>query len=111
MTPGLRRKISTFSQLALAARRSRYRVKSGSASDQEVAANTWADYNILRFVKRNINVRIDRNASPCAWFIVPELNSSVIFGGYIALFQFIKHVQALGIETGIIALKPSSSRE
>jgi len=111
MAPGLRGKISTFGQLVLAAIRSRYRVNSGGASDQEVLANTWADYNILRFVKRNINVRIDRNASPRVWFIVPELNSSVIFGGYIALFQFIRYVQTLGIETGIIALKQSSSRE
>lgn len=109
-TPGMRNKAATIWQLALAARRSRYRVQAASAAPEDLAADTWADYSILRFVSRNINVRIDRTAVPRVWFVLPELNASVIFGGYIAVFECMRYVQSLGIETGIISLQPPSPR-
>lgn len=110
-TPGLRGKIATLGHLARVASRSRFGINAAKSSDKDIAADTWAEYSILRFVSRNINVRIDRSAKPRAWFVVPELNASVIFGGYIALFQFIKHVQSLGIDTGIIVLDNLATRE
>lgn len=103
MSPGIRGKTGTFRQLALAAARSRLgRLRPPSA--ETVAANAWADYHVLRFVSRDLNVRLHRDAAPRAWFILPELNAEVIFGGYIALFQFIRFVQKLGIPTGILSL-------
>ncbi|WP_416914165.1 hypothetical protein [Seohaeicola sp.] len=42
-TPGMRNKAATIWQLALAARRSRYRVQAASAAPEDVAADTWAD--------------------------------------------------------------------
>lgn len=108
-TSGFRNKISTTKKLARAAMHSRFRIR--SSINEDLAAETWADYNILKFVNRNVNVRLSRCDSPRVWFILPELNANVIFGGYIALYHYILHVRSLGIKTGIVSLSPIPSKK
>lgn len=105
-TPGLRSKISVLKQLALVAHHSRLSGSVNKITDETVAANAWADYYLLSFVNRDVNVRIVPENGFRAWFLLPELNSSVIFGGYIALFQFMNFMQSKGYPTGVIVLNP-----
>jgi hypothetical protein len=107
---GVRGKMAAVRQLWLVAQRSRAGRKA-PATTESISANAWADYHLLRLVSRDMNVRIVRDGAARAWFVVPELNAKVIFGGYIALFQFIKFVQDLGIETGVMALSAVPERD
>lgn len=104
--PGLRGKISTFRQLSQVALRSRLRSNAGAVSDKSVAADAWADYHLLSYVCRDIKVDIDPDLTPRIRFVLPELNASVIFGGYTALFQFANFLQDRGWKTGVFVLTP-----
>lgn len=108
---GVRGKIGAFRQLTTIALRSRLRDKGKPVRDETVAANAWADFHLLSYVSREVNVRIVDGQAPRIWFLVPELNASVIFGGYIALFQFVNFVQKLGLPTGVVVLTPMGERK
>lgn len=110
MVPGTRGKLSAAKQLLMVAARSKIG-RRRPLPPETVAANAWADYHLLRLVSRDMNVRIHPEAEPRVWFIVPDLNAKVIFGGYIALFQFIKHIQSLGLQTGVMSLNPIRPRD
>jgi hypothetical protein len=72
-------------------------------ADVELAV--WAEHTLLTFTDRAVNVRLDARGENRIWFILPELDPTMIFGGYIALFQFIAHLQAKGLATGLIIQK------
>lgn len=108
-SPGLSGKITTARQLALVLTRSRFSAPTQIVSDT-VAANAWAEFHLLRLVNRDVNVRIDRTAAPKVWFILPDLDAKLVFGGYIALFQFAKFLHGLGIETGFLVLSKIAPR-
>jgi len=73
------------------------------AADVELAV--WAEHTLLTFTDRVVNVRLDARGESRVWFILPELDPTMIFGGYIALFQFIAHLQSKGLTTGLIIQK------
>ncbi|MCP8883385.1 hypothetical protein NIM87_07740 [Devosia sp. XJ19-1] len=102
-TPSIRSKLSVLGQLTRVALHPKLGRPDGAPS---VSADAWAEYHLLSFVNRDINVRLQPDQPPRIWFVVPDLNASVIFGGYIALFQFINFVQSLGYETAILVLGP-----
>lgn len=107
---GVRGKLATMRQLATVAARSRQANKP-ETTPEDVAANTWAEFHLLRLVLRDMNVRVDRDAEPRVWFVIPELDPKMIFGGYIALFQFIRFIQGLGLPTGVLSLQPIPGRD
>lgn len=108
---GLRGKMSAARKLAILATRSRLRPGAPSRVSQDVAADAWAEYYLLSFVNRPVNVRLDDALPPRLHLIVPELNASVIFGGYIAVFQFIRFLQERGVETAILSLQPIPDKQ
>ena len=102
---GVKGKLGALRQIAAAASRSRLTGKARAAQEADVAANAWADYHLLGYVSRDINVRLDEAQQKRVWVLLPELNASVIFGGYIALFQFMAFLQGRGYRTGVLVLK------
>lgn len=113
LAPGFGAKLATARQLVRVARQSRLAPRQTRAASETdtVCANAWADYHLLSFVDRPANARLitDRPARLLA--IVPELNASVIFGGYIAFFQFLAHLQRRGVKVEIVVLKPLSAAD
>lgn len=101
-TPGVRSKVAVLRQLSDVALRPLSRRSGGSAPS--ISADAWAEYHLLSFVDRDINVRLQPNQPPRIWFVVPDLDPSVIFGGYLALFQFAHFLQKLGHETAFLVL-------
>ncbi len=108
---GLRGKIGAFRQLLDITLRTHRRGNGKPIPPETVSANAWADYHLLSFISRDVNIRIVEAQQRRIWFIVPELNASVVFGGYIALFQFMSFVQKLGLQIGIFVLKPLGERK
>jgi hypothetical protein len=112
LAPGLHAKKATLVQLVRVARSSRLAAsrtpsKSGATSaDETVAANAWADFHLLSFVDRPVNVRLVDGRAPRLVAVVPELNPSVIFGGYIAFFQYLAYLQRRGVTVELLVLKP-----
>lgn len=108
LTPGLRAKCATALQLARVARSSRLaRARPPAAAGPDaVAANAWADYHLLSFVDRPVNARVFAGRAPRLVAVIPELNPSVIFGGYIAFFQFLAFLQRRGVGVDLVVLKP-----
>ncbi|MFD1881904.1 hypothetical protein [Paracoccus pacificus] len=108
---GVRNKLSMARKLALIAARSRLSRKAAAeAQTVDVKAEAWAEYFLLSFVNRPVNVRVDTALPPRLWLVVPELNASVIFGGYIAVFQFLHYLQNHGVKTNILVLRPIPDR-
>ncbi len=104
LTPGFRAKMATLRQLvrvALAAK-----PPAPPVADDQVATQAWADFHLLSFVNRPVNVRLVTDRAPRLVAILPELNPSVIFGGYITLFQFLAFLQRRGVEVELLVLKP-----
>jgi hypothetical protein len=104
LTPGLRAKTAMLRQLARVAL-ARAPVTKAAADDQ-VATQAWADFHLLSFVNRPVNVRLVSDRAPRLVAILPELNPSVIFGGYIAFFQFLAFLQRRGVQVDLLVLKP-----
>ena len=76
-----------------------------------IASELWSDFYLLRFLEKPCNViRISR-AEPVLWFMVPELDAKVFFGGYRAYFEFIRIIQARGNATGLIVLGPHQGKK
>ena len=108
---GVRGKLSALRRMALIGTRSHLRTKGTAAAEPDVKANAWSDYFLLSFVNRDVNVRLDASQPRRLWIMVPELNASVIFGGYIALFQFMRFMQARGVRIGVLVLNEIEQRE
>jgi hypothetical protein len=113
LAPGLRAKWSTLWQLVRVARGSRLApVKAVALSaDATVAANAWADFHLLSFVDRPVNVRVIEGRAPRLIAIVPELDPTVIFGGYIAFFQYLAHLQRRDVPVELLVLKPGPVKD
>lgn len=109
-TPGLRGKLGTFRQLTQVALRSRLRGGAGNSRGNSVSAEAWADYHLLSHVCRDVKVNIDPNLPARVQFVLPELNASVIFGGYTALFQFMNFLQQRGLKTGVLVMTPVGNK-
>ncbi len=107
LAPGPRAKIATLRQLTRVALASRLApADQGPPADDKIAANAWADFHLLSFVNRPVNVRLIDDRPPRLVAVLPELNPSVIFGGYIAFFQFLAFLQRRGVRVDIVVLKP-----
>jgi hypothetical protein len=105
---GLPAKLATAAQLARVATSSRLAAKGSRDRTQPeaVAANAWADYHLLSFVDRPVNARVIDGRAPRLVAVLPELDPSVIFGGYIAFFQFLAFLQRRGVGVDLVVLKP-----
>ncbi len=106
LTPGLRAKAVTLRQLARVALATK---PPALPADDQVATQAWADFHLLSFVNRPVNVRLIADRAPRLVAILPELNPSVIFGGYIAFFQFLAFLQRRGVQVELLVLKPLDS--
>lgn len=111
-SPGITGKAQTFGKLVRAATRSKIsRRFSGKPQTEDLTAELWAEYFLLSLVNRPINVKIEEDAPPRLLVLIPELDPSVIFGGYIAFFQFIAHLQARGCAVSMLVLKVTKTPE
>ncbi len=104
LTPGLGAKAATLRQLVRVALASK--PPATPAVSDQVATQAWSDFHLLSFVNRPVNVRLVTDRPPRLMAILPELNPSVIFGGYIALFQFLAFLQRRGVRVEVLVLKP-----
>lgn len=108
--PGLGAKVATLRQLVRVAFASRLApVSPEPPPDDQIAANAWADFHLLSFVNRPVNVRLIGDRPMRLVAILPELNPAVIFGGYIAFFQFLAFLQRRGVRVELVVLKPLAS--
>ncbi len=108
LAPGLQAKLATTAQLVRVATKSRLAAipVPDRPAAEAVAANAWADYHLLSFVDRPVNVRVIDGRPPRLVAVIPELDPSVIFGGYIAFFQFLAFLQRRGVGVDLVVLKP-----
>ena len=108
LAPGVQAKLATAAQLVRVATRSRLSGKHAQARPpaETVAANAWADYHLLSFVARPVNARVIDGRPPRLVAVIPELDPSVIFGGYLAFFQFLAFLQRRGVGVDLVVLKP-----
>ncbi len=111
-SPGVSGKARTFAKLAKAATKSQIsRRFSGKPQTEDLTADLWAEYFLLTLVNRPINVKVKDGVPPRLFVLIPELDPSVIFGGYIAFFQFIAHLQARGCNVTMLVLKVTMEPE
>lgn len=105
-SPGLSGKLSSFRNLSYAALHSKLARKfSPAAGKEDLTADFWAEYYLLTLVNRQINVQLIDRDEPFLVVIIPELDPTVIFGGYIAFFQFLAHLQARGVKISMFVMK------
>lgn len=109
--PNWRARVSMFGNMYRANRLSNLAEKLDPHRPDKVQANAWAEYFLLNYVDRPIPVEIDPKAKPRIWFVVPQLDPTVIFGGYIALIQLVRFLQAKGFATGFLVQNGFESQE
>ncbi len=80
----------------------RFKRSEAAKVNNSVQVNAWAEHTLLTYTDRSVNVRLKAGSAPRIWFILPELDPTMIFGGYIALFQFITYLQSENLATGLI---------
>ncbi len=110
LTPGWRARLATLHQLLRVACAASP-PPAARPDDDRVATQAWADFHLLSFVNRPVNVRLVPDRAPRLVAILPELNPSVIFGGYIAFFQFLAFLQRRGVPVEVLVLKPLARGE
>ncbi len=78
----------------------------GMISPKEALEGAIRRSNDLNFViKRKLNIVADSSCQPCINFLLPTLDTSLIYGGYISAFQFAGFLQRIGFLVRIIVVE------
>lgn len=57
----------------------------------------------LRYLDNyDLNIRLDKDAGKTVWFFFNEVNAEYVFGGWIAVLQFMKELKSRSINIGVL---------